>query len=191
MNVASLVLGICGVVLASLSLGWQAAQHVLTGGRVKVALRMGGFGNGGMVTMAPRSLHEDWWELLATGGYQRPVVAVTVANVGRLPVTVARWGLKSGLGTLYPAADSIGPPLPHRLEAGESETWAVDMGPVDAFIRASREVHKKSKAAPGRPTSMIEAAMAGWRAAAGQQEDVVGVVELADGRTKQSQETIR
>ena len=39
MSVALLVVGICGVVLASLSLGWQAANYVLTGGRVKVRLR--------------------------------------------------------------------------------------------------------------------------------------------------------
>jgi hypothetical protein len=48
MSVALLVVGICGVVLASLSLGWQAANYVLTGGRVKVRLRVGGLGNGGM-----------------------------------------------------------------------------------------------------------------------------------------------
>lgn len=47
MSVALLVVGICGVVLASLSLGWQAANYVLTGGRVKVRLRVGGLGNGG------------------------------------------------------------------------------------------------------------------------------------------------
>jgi hypothetical protein len=39
MDVASLVLGICGVVLASLPVSWQAATYVLTGGRVKVSLR--------------------------------------------------------------------------------------------------------------------------------------------------------
>lgn len=53
MSVALLVVGICGVVLASLPLGWQAANYVLTGGRVKVRLRVGGLGNGGLVT-APR-----------------------------------------------------------------------------------------------------------------------------------------
>lgn len=53
MNAAALVLGICGVVLASLSLGWQAVQHVLTGGRVKVRLQMGALGDGGMVTVPP------------------------------------------------------------------------------------------------------------------------------------------
>jgi hypothetical protein len=51
MNVASLVLGIVGAVLASLSLGWQAAYYVLTGGRIKVVLRVGGRSHGGMITM--------------------------------------------------------------------------------------------------------------------------------------------
>ena len=189
MDVASLVLGICGVVLASLSLGWQAAQHVLTGGRVKVVLGMGGLGNGGMVTARPDSLREGWWEQLAAQGYRRPIVAVTVANVGRLPVTVARWGLKSGLGmSMYPAADSIGLPLPHRLEVGESQTWAVDMRAVEAFISATREVLGRSQAETGRPRTMIGAVQAEM---AGQREAAMGVVELADGRTKRSRETIR
>jgi hypothetical protein len=189
MNVASLVLGICGVVLASLSLGWQAAQYVLTGGRVKVGLRMGALGPGGMVTAAPSSLRAGWWEQLAAQGYRRPIVAVTVANVGRLPVTVARWGLKSGLGmSLYPAADSIGPHLPHRLEVGESETWAVDLGPADAFIRTTREALGRPQAESGRPRSTIGAIQA---EVAGQRNAVVGVVELADGRSKRSRETIR
>jgi hypothetical protein len=189
MSVASFVLGICGVVLASLSLGWQAASYVLAGGRVKVRLRVGGLGNGGMVTATPDSLRANWWEHLAAQGYRRPIVAVTVANVGRLPVTVARWGLKSGLGmSLYPVADSIGPRLPHRLEAGESETWAVDMAPVQAFIQAARETLGGSQAESGPPSSLIGTIQAQMAA---QKDGVVGVVELADGRTKRSRDTIR
>jgi hypothetical protein len=189
MSDASLVVGICGVVLASLSLGWQAATHVLTGGRVKVRLRVGGLGNGGMVTAPPNSLGADWWEQLAAQGYRRPIIAVTAANAGRQPVTVARWGLRCGLGmSLYPAADSIGPRLPHRLEVGESQTWAVDLAPVHAFLQAARETLGRSQAESEPPTSLlggIEARMAA------QKENVAGVVELADGRTKRSRDTIR
>ncbi len=189
MSVISLVVGICGVVLASLSLGWQAASYVLTGGRVKVRLRVGGLGNGGMVTAPPNSLRANWWENLASQGFPQPIVAVTVANVGRQPVTVARWGLRSGLGmSLYPAADSIGPRLPHRLEVGESETWAVNLVPVHAFIQATRETIGKSQPESEPPKSLfggIESRMAA------QKEDILGVVELADGRTKRSREAIR
>jgi hypothetical protein len=190
MNVASLVLGICGVVLASLSLGWQAATYVLTGGRVKVRLRVGGLGDGGIVIAPPNSLNANWWEYLASQGYPRPIVAVTVANVGRQPVTVARWGLKSGLGmSMYPAADSIGRRLPHRLEVGESETWAVDAAPVRAFIRATRETLGRRQPESGAPKSLLFGGIQARMAA--REENVVGVVELADGRTKQSRDTIR
>ncbi len=68
MSVALLVVGICGVVLAGLSLGWQAANYVLTGGRVKVRLRVGGLGNGGMVTAPPNSLRANWRETLPHKG---------------------------------------------------------------------------------------------------------------------------
>ncbi|MCX4387368.1 hypothetical protein OG777_10530 [Micromonospora peucetia] len=50
MQNASLVVAICALVLACLSLGWQAANYVLTGGRVKVELRVGATGGGAMLT---------------------------------------------------------------------------------------------------------------------------------------------
>jgi hypothetical protein len=59
---------------------------------------------------------------------------------------------------------------------------------VHAFIQATRETLGRSQAELGRPKSTIRAIQ---EEAAGQREDVVGVVELADGRTKRSRETIR
>jgi hypothetical protein len=185
----ALVVGICGVVLASLSLGWQAATYVLTGGRITVGLRVGGLGNGGMATAPPETLSQDWLENLASQGFSRPIVAVTVANIGRQPVTVARWGLKSGLGmSLYPVADSIGPDLPHRLDIGESATWAVDMHAVEAFIYATNETFGESqREQAGSLVGKIQADMKKLP----QGKDVAGIVELADGRFKLSSSVIR
>jgi hypothetical protein len=73
--------------------------------------------------------------------------------------------------SLYPAADSIGPRLPHRLKVGESETWAVDLAPVHAFIQATHETLEKPQPESGSPKSMfggIEARMAA-------QKDDIGV----------------
>lgn len=189
MNVASLVLGIVGAVLASLSLGWQAANYVLTGGRVKVVLRVGGRSDGGMITMPTERFTEESPKLLASQGFPQPVVAVKVANVGRQPVTVAGWGLVSGLGTsLYPATDSIGPPFPHRLEVGESATWAVDMHTVNDFIQATKATLAEQQVAPARPNTLLgrietERAL--------QPGEIAGIAELADGRSKQSKNRIR
>jgi hypothetical protein len=187
----ALVVGICGVVLASLSLGWQAATYVLTGGRITVGLRVGGLGNGGIATAAPETLSQDWLENLASQGFPQPIVAVTVANIGRQPVTVARWGLKSGLGmSLYPAADSIGPDLPHRLDIGESATWAVDMHAVQAFIDATNETFGESQREPkqaGSPVGKIQTEMNKLPHG----KAIAGIVELADGRSKLSSSVIR
>jgi hypothetical protein len=185
----ALAVGICGVVLASLSLGWQAAIYVLSGGRVKVRLLVGAMGNGAMVTKPAEDLNVGWLKEPASQGFTRPVVAVTVANVGRQPVNVARWGLKSGLGTsMYPIAD-IGPSLPHRLEVGDAATWAVDMETVQAFRKATNEALGGSQLDSGRRKSLIGRIEAEVRRPQG--TDVVGIVELADGRPKLSQGTLR
>jgi hypothetical protein len=142
-----------------------------------------------MVTAPAGNLSADWLEGLASQGFSRPIVAVNVANVGRQPVKVARWGLKSGLGvSLYPT-DMIGPRLPHRLEVGDAETWAMDMATVQAFIQTTNETLGKSQLRSSRPKSLIGKIEAEIRKPHG--TDVVGIVELADGRPKLSQGTLR
>src|SRR5258708_15844709 len=187
----ALVVGIGGVALASLSLGWQAATYVLTGGRITIGLRVGGLGSGGMVTAPPETLSQDWLESLASQGFSRPIVAVTVANIGRQPVTVARWGLKSGLGmSLYPAADSIGPSLPHPLDIGDSATRRLDIRAVEAFIHATNETFGGSQGESKQAGSLIGKIQAETKKLP-QGKDVAGIVELADGRSKLSRSVIR
>src|SRR5688572_4435608 len=107
---------VVAAILASLSLGWQAATHVLTGGRIKVWLKIGAMNSRGLLTGDPSAMRDDWFTELAVQGYQQPIAAVRVANVGRQPVTIQRWGLECPLGvSMYPVAESIGPTLPHRL----------------------------------------------------------------------------
>ena len=76
--------------------------------------------------------------------------------------------------------------LHHRLEVGESATWAVDLAPVLAFIQAMSDL-RKARAKSARRNSLIGQIQAGM-----QKEGIVGVAELADGRRpKRSRETIR
>jgi hypothetical protein len=136
----TMVTAIAGVTLASLSLGWQAATYHLTGGRAKVTLLVGAMGRGGMFTAEPHKLGSDVFDRMAEQGYRRPIVAVRVANVGRQPITVDRWSLKIKKGlTLTPVGELIGAPMPHRLEVGQSETWAMDYGRFADAIKANRE----------------------------------------------------
>jgi len=165
---ASLIVAICGLVFSCLSLGWQAANFVLTGGRVKVKLSAGAMNSGGMVTMPPRNFTPQALAQIQTQGYPVPIVAVEVANVGRQPVTVAKWNLLHATGVSYmPVAAAIGKPLPFRLEVGASETWAVELKTVLDIVAAT-EATITSNSGRG----------------------VRGVVELADGRSRRTTETL-
>ena len=172
MEIATLAIAVLGVTLGALSLGWQVASFLLAGGRVKVELQIGAVHGSGsaMVTGPVRTTTAGQAEALRSQGYTRPVAAVQVHNVGRLPVTVTDWSLvasPSGIA-FQPVGQSIGPPLPHRLEAGAMERWAVDLAPV-AALRAA------AAAALKIPAERIE---------------VHGRVALGDGRTTETRDAL-
>lgn len=187
----NLWVAVLGVVLATASLAWQAATYALTGGRVRVLLRVGAVdvaGNG-MITAAPSSLRQDWLANLAEQGYPRPIVAVRVANIGRQPVTVASWCLKSPHGASLQDMAAIGPRLPCPLGVGESQTWAIDLETAVRFAQAAKEtLGKRRRGLPDVP--LREALRAGWHAGRGN-EGLAGVVELADGRKRRSRDVLR
>lgn len=183
MEVGSLLVAALGVVLGTASLTWQAATYALSGGRAKVELRVGAMhaAGSGMVTANPRNLSEGWATLHAEQGYTHPVIGVRVRNPGRMPVTIERWSIvcfaptssrRSLLGKvedelrprelmeLQALGESIGPPLPHRLDAGTSEMWAMDAQNIAAFASGQKEAFK-------------------LRAVA-----IAGRIELGDGRTR-------
>ena len=164
----AITLGIAalGVVLGAASLGWQAATYFLTGGRIKTTLKVGALSGAALVSLPANKVTPDALQQMASQA-GRPVIAVEVRNVGRLPVTVARWSIKSSLGISFvPMADSIGPALEHRLDIGESATWAVDLMNAFTLAESSLEVLGKGEK---------------WTR-------ITGVVELADGRTYETPE---
>lgn len=130
MQVATLVIAILGVIMSALSLGWQGAAFVLSGGRVSAELRVGALHatRSGLVHGAPSAATAGWADHHGKQGYVHPVIAVLVRNRGRLPVTVTQWGVVGSGGLSYrPLGNSVGPALPYRLEAGSSELWAVEL----------------------------------------------------------------
>lgn len=154
--------------VATASAVWQLANFALTGGRVKVKLRAGAMNQSSLLTMPPSNFTQKALDGLRAQGYQVPVVAVEVANVGRQPVTVASWSLRHSRGiSMTPMGELIGKPLPFRLEVGESQTWAVELAAVLPFVTAA-ESALTSRGGKG----------------------IRGVVELADGRSKRATETL-
>jgi hypothetical protein len=138
MEIATLAIAVAGVLLGALSLGWQAATFFLSGPRVRVRLRAGLFGPGGVVVGKPEAvLVGDQRKRLEHEGFTEPVLAVTAVNGGRLPTTINSWGIVVGGGVTLREFDAHGPSLPHRLEPHEEATWYASAANAMAAVAAS------------------------------------------------------
>ena len=95
MELAALVPGVVGVVLATLSLIWQAMSFLLTGPRVNVRLSESLRAAHGGVVVGPLSIYPDASRTaLEDDGYTEHVFTVTATNAGRLPATVSPAGAR-------------------------------------------------------------------------------------------------
>lgn len=102
MDTATLSIALFGAVVATLSLGWQVAAWVLEGRRVRVTLRHGLMAHGRSATGAVgRDCKPQDLGILRAQGMDGPeVVAITVTNLGRSPVTISKYSVfltKGGL----------------------------------------------------------------------------------------------
>jgi hypothetical protein len=148
----ALAVGIGGVVLASLALARPPSRCAPEVGKSQAAGLRAGQRRHGHRTRG--ILGVDLLKGLASQRFSRPIVVVTVANVGRQSFQVAGWELKSGLGaSLYRRATGSGRACRTAWRWVTRPTWATDMESVQAP----------------------------------QWTEVVGGVELADGRPKLSQ----
>ena len=136
-----------------------------------VELLLGATGGAGLVTIPIASVTKDTPPMLQSQGFTHPIAAVRVRNVGRLRVRITAWSLTTTKGgiSLSPISLSIGPPLPHWLEAGDTELWAADLAAVHALMHTTASVLK------------IPLERMGVRA----------TVDLGSGRTVKARGTIR
>jgi hypothetical protein len=157
-TLAALIIAITGLVLASLSLGWQVAAWTLTGGRVRLTLKHGVATGAATITkpIGPDGALANPAELsIDRGSGGTEVLVVHVRNVGRMTLTVERYGAellqprdgsllgmllpRRGMVSFTPVGDVIGPPLPHPMEPGTSATWLVKMYDVRAMVHAAEQ----------------------------------------------------
>ncbi len=161
MEVAALVVGIVGVVLATLSLIWQATTFLLTGPRVNVRLSEGLRAAHGGVVVGPLSIYPDAsLTALEDDGYTEHIFAVTARNTGRLPATVSRWSLRFGNGATF-----VYPNEPHRLEPAADVSWYAPVAHVGEYVAAFVDQSEDART-------------------------VRGEVDLASGKTRRSRQGI-
>jgi len=148
MDMVAIVIAVVGLFVAALSFGWQIATWALSGRRVKVRLMHGVEGRGGFAVAAVGrgGIPREMSSMRSQGWTGREVVALEVINVGRAIVTIKSYSVHAvGGGMSYtPHGDIVGPPLPFRLEPGESETWYSDMQDARALVRSLKVVGKSA-----------------------------------------------
>ena len=138
MEVSALAVAIVSLVLSAVAIGWQVANYLLTGVRVKVETRYGALAAGGLVSW-DRPPAE--WELQQLGEYGpvQPLTVVRVRNVGRATTSVESVGVDVGGGTVFQQLSGLpNPELPHRLEGQSAQSFMLDAQEVAAGRRAAQ-----------------------------------------------------
>jgi hypothetical protein len=127
-DLATTVLAALGVVLALLSIGWQAWSFRRAGSRVSVVVRSGLRSATGAITV-PGSPSEATLQQLRAQGYGERVLAIDVRNAGRGPTSIVKLDLHFGKGLAW-SDTTYDPPLPFRLEGESEQTWIVVNSPT-------------------------------------------------------------
>jgi len=135
----TLTTAIVGAVTGSVALVWTVWQFVLAGPRVKAEILEGRMGTDGFMRGGSA------WAM--SEGPPVFVLVVRARNRGRAPITVNAAGIEldGGMIVSQPPHPGIGQTLPHRLEAGTSAEWAVELDPVIAAFRVNAQLAMSTK----------------------------------------------
>lgn len=145
MDGATLWIGLAGVVLATISLTWQAVTFRLTGGRVVAHLRVGVRIPGGFIT---HDADKDWMQrVLATAAENPgpPVLLLVASNVGRMAVGVDQVAaVVEGRSRFVLTGDPANPAPGSSLNGLHGATWYAPFEPVQMAVDfAAYESHDR------------------------------------------------
>lgn len=144
MALAAFFVAALGLLVASLSFGWQIAAWVMDGRRVRVQLLHGARGQHGVAIgkVGRDKQPKDLNTVIAEGFTGEEVIGIAVTNVGRAPVRVDKYSVHLARGgmTFTPIGDAIGPALPFRLPPGETETWFALADDGRRLVSATRSI---------------------------------------------------
>lgn len=145
LQILTLVIAILALLVSATTLTWHYLSWKLSGGRPKPILMLGYLGRGGAVSIEAHQAKPGWEMKVREQGFHTPVIGVKVINDGRLPITVSSWAIGHSYGINYvPVGNTIGPDLPYRLEAGDSETWFTPCTNAHALVHASEALDRNT-----------------------------------------------
>jgi hypothetical protein len=133
-GLATTILAALGVLLALLSIAWQAWSFMRSGSRVSVVVHSGLWNATGAMTV-PGSPTEAMLQQMRAQGFREPALAIEVRNAGRGPTSVVKLAIHFGKGVTW-TDFKFDPPLSFRLEGESEQTWLVDAPSVVSAARA-------------------------------------------------------
>jgi len=138
-----------GVLLAAMSLTWQAVTFRLTGSRVVAHLRVGvltgAFGGQGIVSFQAK---DDWEQQLVAlqqehGG--TPILILTASNIGRLAVAMQDAQAKSDTKFGFSRAGwALNPATGASLDAGHQASWYVTLEELQRMLDVDAQVRPQN-----------------------------------------------
>jgi hypothetical protein len=132
-GLATTILAALGVLLALLSLAWQAWSFRLSGSRVTVEVRSGVKSVTGAATI-PGTASASALEQLRVQGFDEPALGIRVNNAGRGPTSAVRLDLHFGKGAAV-TNTVFDPSLPFRLDGESEQTWLFDAQLAKAYAQ--------------------------------------------------------
>jgi hypothetical protein len=165
MDVATFVIAVLGLVVATGIAVWQGATFILSNGRARVTVFVGASNGDATIQAAADKETPEQILSFSARGYRDPFIGVKVENYGRAPIFVDRWGLRHDSGLKVFPLHATGPDLPYRIEAGANESWRMDLQPAIDVEDATDKTYSAGA--------------------------LRGSVELGDGRVVESRKTFR
>jgi hypothetical protein len=146
MALAAVLISALALVVGALALGWQIASWTLDGRRTRVVARFGLRVAGGVLAapLKKDGTPMDFSTAHVPGGLGAELLGVEVSNMSRS----ARVRVESVAATVDggpsfdPQGTALGKPLPHWLEAGETESWYMDAEIARQLVRITRQSGK-------------------------------------------------
>lgn len=135
------ILAVVGVVLAALSLFWQAIQYRLGGPSLKSNI-LRGYTDG--TNLVSGSVDNDQEDLMSKQGLTTKLLGMEIINKGRMSISIRHASAltESGVRLSHPASP-LNPPSEFRLEPHSSNTWWVELSDVEKAVSADSVVRSE------------------------------------------------
>ncbi|MFJ7230115.1 hypothetical protein ACIQVF_11280 [Streptomyces tendae] len=139
----SLIISIIALCVSISNVTWQVARYLLEGPRIRVHMKVGALGRGGLISVPVENVKDlsETFASFESQGFTQLVLVVEVANHGRLGVQLLDFGVDVPRGASVKVVEDViaDTPMPYVLEPHQEGTWSMPFEYVESFARSCKE----------------------------------------------------